>query len=66
VSRLRGNAEPIRPLREHAVPKRLNVAIIGCGWVSDWHARDGLAHLPDLFRITACCDTEPERLKAFA
>ena len=48
------------------MPRRLNVAIIGCGWVSDWHARDGLALLPDLFRITACCDTDPQRLKAFA
>ena len=48
------------------MPKRLNVAMIGCGWVSDWHARDGLALLPDLFRITACCDTDPQRLRAFA
>ena len=32
--------------------KRLNVAIVGCGWVADWHARDGLAHLPELFALT--------------
>lgn len=48
------------------MPKRLNVAIVGCGWVSDWHVRDGLAHLPDLFRVAACCDTDPEKLKSFA
>ena len=48
------------------MPKCLNVAIVGCGWVSDWHARDGFALLPDQFRITACCDTNAERLHAFA
>jgi predicted dehydrogenase len=46
--------------------KPLNVAIVGCGWVSDWHAQDGFALLPDRFRITACCDTNAERLQAFA
>lgn len=45
---------------------RLNVAIVGCGWVSDWHARDGLVRLPDLYSIAACCDRHPERAKAFA
>ena len=33
--------------------KRLNVAIVGCGWVADWHARDGLAQLPELFAMSA-------------
>ena len=46
--------------------KCLNVAIIGCGWVSDWHARDGLSLLPDLFRIVACCDTDAQKRAAFA
>jgi predicted dehydrogenase len=46
--------------------KRLNVAIIGCGWVADWHARDGLAHLPELFALVACHDTDATRMRAFA
>ena len=46
--------------------KRLNVAIAGCGWVADWHVRDGLAHIPQLFALTACCDTDATRLNAFA
>jgi predicted dehydrogenase len=46
--------------------KRMNVAIVGCGWVSDWHVADGLALLPDLFTVAACCDTDAERLKQFA
>jgi predicted dehydrogenase len=44
----------------------LNVAIVGCGWVSDWHVRDGLAHLPGLFRVLACCDRDLERARSFA
>lgn len=44
----------------------LNAAIVGCGWVSDWHVADGLAHLPERFRLLACCDTNAERLDAFA
>lgn len=44
----------------------LNAAIVGCGWVSDWHVADGLAHLPDRFTLLACCDTNRERLDAFA
>ena len=44
----------------------LNAAIVGCGWVSDWHVADGLAHLPERFRVLACCDTNPQRLDAFA
>jgi predicted dehydrogenase len=48
------------------VAQRLKVAIVGCGWVSDWHARDGLCLLPDLFEIAACCDTDMARLETFA
>lgn len=44
----------------------LNAAIVGCGWVSDWHVADGLAHLPESFRLLACCDTNADRLGAFA
>jgi len=44
----------------------LNAAIVGCGWVSDWHVADGLAHLPDRYRLLACCDIDVERLNAFA
>ena len=45
---------------------RLKVAIIGCGWVSDWHARDGMCLLPELFEIAACCDTDASRRETFA
>jgi predicted dehydrogenase len=45
--------------------KRLNIAIVGCGWVSDWHVRDGLALLPDLFAVTTCCDSDEKRMKEF-
>lgn len=44
----------------------LNAAIVGCGWVSDWHVADGIAQLPDRFRLIACCDIDVERLNAFA
>ena len=46
--------------------KRLNIAIIGCGWVADWHVRDGLALLPDLFNLSICCDADEKRMKEFA
>jgi predicted dehydrogenase len=46
--------------------KRLDVAIVGCGWVADWHVRDGFALLPDLFSVVACCDTNVSRLQEFA
>jgi predicted dehydrogenase len=46
--------------------KRLNVAIVGCGWVADWHARDGLAQLPELFALSACHDTETTKMREFA
>jgi predicted dehydrogenase len=44
----------------------LDVALVGCGWVADWHVADGLARLPERFRAIACCDTDEERLAAFA
>lgn len=44
----------------------LNVAIIGCGWVADWHVQDGFAHLPKRFNVLACCDRDIERAKQFA
>jgi predicted dehydrogenase len=46
--------------------KRLNIAIVGCGWVADWHVNDGLAHLPALFSLTTCCDSDEKRMKEFA
>ncbi len=44
----------------------LNVGVIGCGWVSDWHVRYGLHVHPDLFSVLACCDTDPARAEQFA
>ena len=44
----------------------MNVAIIGCGWVADWHVADGFATLPERFSVVACCDTNDERLAAFS
>lgn len=46
--------------------RRLNVAIVGCGWVADWHTRDGLVHIPEHYSIVACCDTNPATAKEFA
>lgn len=43
----------------------LKVAVVGCGWVSDWHARDGFLHLPDQFSLCACCDRNEEQLNRF-
>src|SRR5579872_1120215 len=43
----------------------LKVAVVGCGWVSDWHVRDGFAHLPHQFSLVACCDSNEERLNQF-
>lgn len=44
----------------------LNAAIVGCGWVSDWHVADGITHLPGSFRLLVCCDTNHDRVDAFA
>src|SRR5215475_7413323 len=46
--------------------RRVNVASVGCGWVADWHTRDGLVHIPEHYSIVACCDTEPAKAKEFA
>jgi predicted dehydrogenase len=43
----------------------LNVAIIGCGWVADWHAAD-LLQLPERFGVGACCDVDEAKRAAFA
>lgn len=45
--------------------RRLNVAIVGCGWVADWHVRDGIALLADRFALLACCDLDADRRAAF-
>ena len=46
--------------------QRLNVAIVGCGWVAGTQMRQGFRALPDLFDVVACCDIIPERASAFA
>jgi predicted dehydrogenase len=46
--------------------KPLKAAIVGCGWVADWHVRDGIAHLPERFSLSVCCDTDTEKAKDFA
>jgi predicted dehydrogenase len=45
---------------------RLNIAIVGCGWVADWHVRDGLAKIPERFVLSACCDIDSAKRNAFA
>jgi predicted dehydrogenase len=47
-------------------PSPLNVAMIGCGWVAGLQIENGFAHLPELFRVAACCDLDEERSRAFA
>ncbi|MCO5090334.1 MAG: Gfo/Idh/MocA family oxidoreductase [Bosea sp.] len=34
--------------------------------MSDWHLRDGLAHLPEQFAVLACCDPDPGKRQDFA
>jgi predicted dehydrogenase len=46
--------------------RKLNMAIVGCGWVADWHVADGLAQLPDQFNLVAACDVDAKRLSEFA
>lgn len=46
--------------------RKLNMAVIGCGWVADWHVADGLAQLPDKFNVVAACDINTQRLSEFA
>src|SRR5262249_37061582 len=68
----RAKSEAINPplacgAREVGGPmRRLNAAIVGCGWVADWHTRDGLARIPELYSVAACCDVNAERSKEFA
>jgi predicted dehydrogenase len=44
--------------------KKMQVAIVGCGWAGDIHAVD-LKKLPDTFGILACCDPSVERVTEF-
>jgi len=44
--------------------KKINLAIIGCGWAGDIHATD-LGKIPDLFNIVACCDPDQDRRNQF-
>jgi predicted dehydrogenase len=46
--------------------KLLNVAIVGCGWVADWHVADGFAQLRDRFQVLVCCDRDINKANAFA
>ncbi len=39
---------------------RLNLALVGCGIISESHLR-ALAHFPDRVRLAAVCDTDPEK-----
>ncbi|MGH2457688.1 MAG: Gfo/Idh/MocA family protein [Chloroflexota bacterium] len=43
-----------------------NVGLVGCGAVADWHADRGYAHLTDLVRLAAVCDTRQDRAEALA
>lgn len=44
---------------------RLNVGVIGCGWVSDSHVGEGVRENPDLFSALACCDLDSRRAEQF-
>ena len=43
-----------------------NVGLVGCGAVADWHADRGYAHLTELVRLAAVCDTRRDRAEALA
>jgi predicted dehydrogenase len=45
---------------------QLNVALVGCGWVSASHMAEGFAVLPDRFQVIACCDVDAARAERFA
>ena len=45
--------------------QRLNAAIVGCGWVADWHTRDGLAQVPERYAVVACCDANAAKAQEF-
>jgi predicted dehydrogenase len=46
--------------------RRLKVAMIGCGWTAGAQIERGYGKLADRFDVAAACDTQPERLEAFA
>src|SRR5262245_28626645 len=46
--------------------KRLNVAMVGCGWVAGSQIEDGFRHMPDLFHVSVACDVDEARVVAFA
>ena len=41
----------------------LKVGLVGCGYIAEAHVKGFLA-LPDLVRVTAVCDLDPERARA--
>jgi predicted dehydrogenase len=43
-----------------------NVGLVGCGAVADWHADHGYAHLGEVVRLAAVCDTRADRAEALA
>jgi len=45
---------------------RIKVGIVGCGWVSDWHVRDGIRENAEEFELLACCDTDINKTNEFA
>ncbi|MBI2938897.1 MAG: Gfo/Idh/MocA family oxidoreductase [Chloroflexi bacterium] len=45
---------------------RFTIGLVGCGVVADWHVDWGYAHLTDLVRLAAVCDTRLERAEALA
>ena len=45
---------------------RLNVAMVGCGWVAELQIDNGFSHLPDLFEVAACCDIDRAKTDDFA
>ena len=44
---------------------RLNVAVIGCGWVADSHVDEGVGANPTQFDVAACCDLNAVRAEQF-
>lgn len=46
--------------------KRLNVAIVGCGWVAGSQMTHGFDHLRDRFSVQIACDSDPLRANDFA
>lgn len=46
--------------------KRLNVAMVGCGWVAGSQMTHGFDHLRDRFSVCVACDSDPSRSDEFA